>query len=576
MGIDGLSIHHLSIELNQLLQGARIDKITQSSKDFFQLHLYHNRQKIQLLLCTLSECARVCLTNTSYAYLQTPHTFCMLLRKHLLNATIDKVEQVDFERIIAIHFTCSSEFTVKQKTLYCEVMGKYSNLILVQDGLIVGALKSIPLSQESKRNLLTGARYALPPKQEKLSPYALENLKEYIPQFVEKSFANFLFYTIAGLSMQSSREVAKYICQTLQLDEKDILSLALQDSKILQALERAIADTLLQCPASPSIAYVDGQPTAFYPLTFDKADKKTFTSMLECIECFYQNTGVLQKLQQHRAKCIQFCNTQFKKEEKKLQMLQLQQEKCQNLEQNRLYGELITANIYAIKKGDSCCTVVNYYSENQEKCIIALDTKKTPSENAQSYYNRYNKQKRTLVATAEQIAKVEQEIDYWQSMIQMLALAEEMEDLTEIEQELFENKSNKKQNKPNKKQAQQSKYRKYSIENFTVCVGRNTLQNEKLLKESREFDVWLHAQKLTSAHAIVFTNRQTVPENVLQKTAEIVAYFSSGRENGKVSVDYCMRKHVKKPPKAKAGFVTYTNFKTLLVVPNKNESLLEK
>ena len=236
MGIDGLSIHHLSMELNAILKGGRIDKITQSSKDFFQLHIYANRQKLQVLLSTISDAARVTLSKDVFAYLQTPQNFCMLLRKHLQNAIIDKIEQVEYERIIAIHCTCSSEFTVKNKILYCEIMGKYSNLILVQDGVILGALKSIPLTNDSKRNLLSGANYTLPPKQDKLSPFHLENLQEYMPNFTQKSFANFLFSSIIGLSLQSSREIAKLIAQKLNMEENSILEQAMQDTKLLKAL----------------------------------------------------------------------------------------------------------------------------------------------------------------------------------------------------------------------------------------------------------------------------------------------------------------------------------------------------
>ena len=576
MGIDGLSIHHLSIELNKILQGGRIDKITQSSKDFFQLHVYVNRQKLQLLLSTISDAARVTLSKESFAYLQTPQNFCMLLRKHLQNATIDKIEQVEYERIIAIHFTCSSEFTVKNKVLYCEIMGKYSNLILVQDGVILGALKSIPLTNDSKRNLLTGASYTLPPKQDKLSPFHLENLKQNMPNFTQKTFANFLFSNIAGLSLQSSREITKLIAQRLKIEENSIIEQALQDANLLKALQESIYYFLIESPASPSILFAQDIPKEFYPLTFDGTDKKSFTSFIECIECFYQNKGSLQKLQQKTIKLKHLCTTKLYKEEKKLQMLLAQQEKCKDLENNRLYGELITANIYAIKKGDTSCSVINYYSDNQEKCTIPLDAQRTPSENAQAYYSRYNKQKRTLTATAEQIEKVQLEIDYWTSTLQMIDLVEELEDLVEIEAELLDTKVKKRQNKTGKKNIETSKYRQYNIENYTVCVGRNNLQNDRLLKESREHDIWLHAQKLTSAHAIIFTNKQSVPESVIHKAAEIVAYFSSGRENGKVSIDYCLRKYVKKPPKSKAGFVTYSQFKTVLVVPNKNENLSNK
>ena len=570
MGIDGLSTHHLSIELNELLTGGRIDKITQSSKDFFQLHIYANRQKLQLLLSTNTDTARVSISKGSYEYLQSPHNFCMLLRKHLQNAIIHKIEQVEYERILAIHCTCNSEFTVKTKILYCEIMGKYSNLILVQDNIILGALKSIPLSPDSKRNLLTGANYTLPPKQEKLTVFALENLQEYIPAFVQKTFANFLFQNIAGLSRQTSQELSKLIAQKLQIAEDTILTQAIQDTNILKSLQNAIYFYLLESPPSPSISYLNNTPKEFYPITFNKDDKTNFTSMIDCIEAFYQNKGNLQKIQQKSDKLIQYCNAKLKKEQKKLQMLQAQKEKCNGLELNRLYGELITANIYAIRRGDSSCTVHNYYTENQEKCTIPLDSQLSPSENAQLYYNRYNKQKRTLTATAEQIEKVNDEIDYWTSTLQIIALAEELEDLVEIEAELVESIGKQQQKKVNQKAKKISNYRKYTIENFTVCVGRNNIQNDRLLKESREHDIWVHAQKLTSAHAIIFTNKQNPPDSVIQKTAEIVAYFSSGRENGKVNIDYCLRKYVKKPPRAKAGFVIYSNFKSLHVVPNKH------
>ena len=239
------------------------------------------------------------------------------------------------------------------------------------------------------------------------------------------------------------------------------------------------------------------------------------------------------------------------------------------MEKNRVYGELITANIYALKKGMERCELANYYDEIGGTAKIPLDKNLTPAQNAQKYFKKYNKQKRTLAAAGPQRAEAEADLRYTESMLSFLARAENMLDLYDAEEELRE-AGLLPPEKKKKAAVKAVPFRTFRIGGFSVFAGRNNVQNDRLLREAAPSDLWLHTQKYHSSHVVVRTEGKKVPESVLLAAAEICACFSDGKAGDKIPVDYCERRYVKKPPKAKAGFVVYTDFQTLLVTPDRH------
>ena len=262
-------------------------------------------------------------------------------------------------------------------------------------------------------------------------------------------------------------------------------------------------------------------------------------------------------------------NARRKKEEKKLALLVDRERECANIEKNRVFGELLTANLYALKKGAEGCELLDYTDENCPLVKIPLDKTLSPAQNAQKYYKKYNKQKRTLAAVAPQRAETESELDYIFSALSSLARAETCTDLVEIEEELKEYGLIKAE-KGKKKPPKEAPFRTFSFEGFTIFAGRNNVQNDRLLKESAPEDLWFHTQKYHSSHVIVKSGRKEVPDGVKLFAAEVCAYFSDAKAGDKIPVDFCERKFVKKPSKSRAGFVVYTNFSTMLVTPDRH------
>ena len=261
-----------------------------------------------------------------------------------------------------------------------------------------------------------------------------------------------------------------------------------------------------------------------------------------------------------------------KKEEKKLALLRERENSCADMEKNRIFGELITANLYALRKGAEGCEVVNYYDENAATVRITLDKTLTPAQNAQKYYKKYNKQKRTLAAVAPQKEEAESDLDYTESMLSALSRAENMLDLTETEQELRDTGILP----PEKKKIKNAPvvpFRVFAVGKFRIFAGRNNVQNDRLLREAAPDDLWLHTQKYHSSHVLIRTEGRKIPDEVLLAAAEICACFSDAKQGNKIPVDYCQRRFVKKPPRAKAGFVTYTDFKTILADPKRHSEL---
>lgn len=554
---DAFTLRHIARELDEQLRGGKVNKIIQPSRDEIDILLYAGGKTKKLVLNTNASFARAILSDIPRTAPDVAPNFCMLLRKYITGAQLLSVAQCGFERIISFTFDCCGEFSRATRILYAEIMGKYSNLILTENGIIAGALKISSLQENFKRALFPGVRYLPPEPQDKADPSDEARLCERLSAFQGGDFAEFLFGNLSGLALPTCRILADKLGNPDRPFGENVAKTA-----------QRIREFLFSDEVSPAVERVNGEARDFHARYIGEA----YPTVCAAADAYYTERETKRNFNEKKRKLESLLQARRKKEEKKLALLRERENSCADMEKNRIFGELITANLYALRKGAEGCEVVNYYDENAATVRIALDKTLTPAQNAQKYYKKYNKQKRTLAAVAPQKAEAESDLDYTESMLSALSRAENTLDLTEIEQELRDTGILP----PEKKKVKNAPvvpFRVFAVGKFCIFAGRNNVQNDRLLREAAPDDLWLHTQKYHSSHVLIRTEGRKIPDEVLLAAAEICACFSDAKQGNKIPVDYCRRRFVKKPPRAKAGFVTYTDFKTILADPKRHAEL---
>ena len=551
---DAFHIQRLSKELNALLKGSRINKINQADKDEVTFHIYTGFSTVKLVLSTNASFARVLVTSFEKEPAAVAPNFCMLLRKHLTGAEILSVSQHEHERILKIELFCRNDFSSATRILYAELMGKYSNLVLTENGVILGALKSTSLEAGAHRVLFSGAKYAFPEPQDKLSPFdqkgLLEREQDYfsLKERTKENEADFIFSNAAGIALSTAREMA---LRRGEIPLSEFIGRFFEEEK-----------------NQPCLVYKNGAPFDFF--AFPVLGGVPCSSLMQAENQYYSYKENSKLFTEKKQRLISAATALKKKREKTLALTMDRLHDAESADTDKLKGELITANLYKIQKGDTQLIAENWYSEAAETIKIRLDSTLSPAQNAQRYFKAYNKAKRTKEALLPRLKQEQAEKDYADSILFALAQAETAEDLKETEEELvllgLVRPPAKKLD--GKKQQAGTPFREYSFGGFIIRSGRNNLQNDRLLKASDGDDLWFHAQKYHSSFIVIKTEGREVPSEVLIFAAELCAHFSGGNNSGKIPVDYCQRKKVKKPSGAKAGFVVYNEYKTLLVTPN--------
>ena len=554
---DAFTLRHIARELDEQLRGGKVNKIIQPSRDEIDILLYAGGKTKKLVLNTNASFARAILSDIPRTAPDVAPNFCMLLRKYITGAQLLSVAQCGFERIISFTFDCCGEFSRATRILYAEIMGKYSNLILTENGIIAGALKISSLQENFKRALFPGVKYLPPEPQDKTDPSDETQLCERLSAFQGGDFAEFLFGNLSGLALPTCRILADKLGNPDRPFGENVAKTA-----------QRIREFLFSDEVSPAVERVNGEARDFHARYIGEA----YPTVCAAADAYYTERETKRDFNEKKRKLESLLQARRKKEEKKLALLRERENSCADMEKNRIFGELITANLYALRKGAEGCEVVNYYDENAAIVRIALDKTLTPAQNAQKYYKKYNKQKRTLAAVAPQKEEAESDLDYTESMLSALSRAENTLDLTEIEQELRDTGILP----PEKKKVKNAPvvpFRVFAVGKFRIFAGRNNVQNDRLLREAAPDDLWLHTQKYHSSHVLIRTEGRKIPDEVLLAAAEICACFSDAKQGNKIPVDYCQRRFVKKPPRAKAGFVTYTDFKTILADPKRHSEL---
>ncbi|KAJ0072808.1 Rqc2 family fibronectin-binding protein [Bacillus altitudinis] len=562
MSFDGIFTYGMTNELQETLTGGRISKIHQPYKHELIFHIRSKGKNHKLLLSAHPSYARVQLTEHHDDNPSEPPMFCMLLRKHLEGGFIERFEQIGLDRVIVLHVRSRNEIGDEQtRKLYIEIMGRHSNLILVEDETeqIIDGLKHLSPSVNSYRTVLPGHQYLLPPAQQKLNPFDVtkEDILKHL-RFQEGKIANQIVDTFSGVSPLFAKEA---VHRAGLANQETIPSTLLEMFQLIQAHS-----------FTPQLTRKDGKEY-FYLLELQHVDgdMKTFDSLSELLDRFYFGKAERDRVKQQAADLERFVANEKKKNENKLKKLTRTLEESQNAHKYQLYGELLTANIYAIKKGDKEATVINYYDEDGGEITIPLKTNKTPSENAQAYFTKYQKAKNAVEAVNEQIERTHEEIVYFDELIQQLSSASP-KDLEEIREELVEGKYLRPKQKRNAKKKKPSTIQLEAYESsqgVPILVGKNNKQNEYLTtKAAARDEIWLHTKDIPGSHVVI---RHKAPdEQTLLEAAQIAAYFSKAKESSSVPVDYTKIRHVKKPNGAKPGFVTYDQQQTLFVTPDED------
>ncbi|MFQ6337600.1 NFACT family protein [Bacillus sp. AF62] len=560
MAFDGLFTRAITHEIGNSLYTGRISKIYQPSKYEILLHIRANGKNQKLILSSHPTYARLHLTNQNYDSPAIPPMFCMLLRKHLEGGFIEKIEQINLERIIQITVRSRNEIGDESlKTLVIEIMGRHSNIILVdtKTNVILDSLKHISLAVNRHRTVYAGAEYIAPPAQHKINPLQIETNDEFIRplDFLSGNMDKQLVGTFTGISPLFAKEVVK---KAGMVNEK-----ALADAFF------SIQKPLLTHTYSPAMTTSNGKEFFYlFPLAHLQGEDKTFSSVSELLDRFFFGKAERDRVKQQAHDLERFMQNEKNKNEKKLIKLEKTLQDAGKADKYQLFGELLTANMYALKKGDKDIEVVNYYDENGGTVKITLDPLKTPSENAQRYFQKYQKAKNSVVVVEEQIEKTNEEILYFDSLLQQMEAASS-KDIEEIREELAEEGyvRNRKTKNAKKKPTKPVLDKYLASDGTEIFVGKNNKQNDYLTtKFARRDEIWLHTKDIPGSHVVI---RSLEPaEETLLEAAKIAAYYSKAKESSSVPVDFTKIRHVKKPSGAKLGFVTYDNQQTVYVTPD--------
>lgn len=563
MPMDGFTLSFLQNELRDTLLGGRVDKVTQPERDALVL-LIRSGANYRLLLSANANQARAQLTGHSYENPSEPPMFCMLMRKHLLGSRITEVRQLSGDRILTISFDCRDEMgDPVQKTLYLEIMGRHSNLTLVnQDNIIIDAIRHVNSDMSRVRTVLPGGRYQLPPQPDKLTPDTLCAcaLRERLAP-LGCSISKGLMETVAGMA----KVCAKEVCAQAGLSADTPIS-----ELELSVIAPKLAAVLSGRAPNPVTLYDEaGMALDFFPfpyLSYAAKLQKPMPSLCAAMDAYYLGRDLRIRMQQRSAGLQKHVKSALERTEKKKAIMLDTLRQSDQTEQNRVYGDLLTANLHRIGKGAQTVTVQNYYDPACPEVTIPLSARLTPAQNAQAYYKKYRKAKVAEQYAREQLGGIERDLMLLENALEDLEKCETGTDLAEVRYVLTQNgflRPDASQRKV--KKMQEGKPHRFTAPDGTVIeVGKNSLQNDRLTLHARGNETWLHAQNIPGSHVVIRTEDEPSDETLLY-ACKLAVYYSKGRNHPQQAVDYTRRKYVKKAAGSPAGLVTYTNFKTAII-----------
>lgn len=584
MSLDGIAIHALADELSQALIGARIDKIQQPDASTILLSLRQPGKTEKLLLSCNAQTARIGITNTVKSNQNQPPMFCMVLRKHIEGCKIIDIRQSQWERMIEIICEGYDELGEKAtRILIGEFMGKHSNLILInpQTNIILDSARRLGSDTSSYRQVLPGLAYIVPPPQNKIS--IMELTEEQMIHFFLDAPANLslkkiLLNHIAGIGPQTATEL---IYRSGINPEERVDFLGEYDYTRIWQQILWLRDLIQRKAYQPTIV-IDGRKTvAFAPFPlqqYAQYEQQTLTSMSTLIEQFIGRKEKENHLAQRSTDLEHSINREIERCEKKLALQLDKVQEGEDAEHLKIWGELITANLYQIQQGDHA-EVINYYDPEQQKITIPMQSNLTPNENAQKYFRKYAKAKAGAQQSLIQAELTQDELNYLDSIKNSLQSAQTLEDLQDVRLELETAGYVKaKLTKQNKKQKKEPEHKPLILHygDIELLVGKNNVQNDYVTtKLARNNDVWFHAKDIPGSHVIIRNHmaQRELSQEVLDFAAHLAAYFSKSRQSALVPVDYTLKRYVHKPNGAKPGRVIYENQKTIYITPDEDAIL---
>lgn len=541
MSFDGFFLHHMVEELRRELVNGRIQKINQPFEQELVLQIRSNRQSHRLLLSAHPVFGRIQLTQTTFENPAQPSTFIMVLRKYLQGALIESIEQVENDRIVEITVSNKNEIGDHiQATLIIEIMGKHSNILLVDKSShkILEVIKHVGFSQNSYRTLLPGSTYIAPPSTESLNPFTVKDEKLFEILQTQETTAKHLQSLFQGLGRDTANELENILVSDKLSTFRNFFS---QETK-------------------PCLT-----ETSFSPVPFENQVGEPFTSLSDLLDTYYKDKAERDRVKQQASELIRRVENELQKNRHKLKKQEKELLATDNAEEFRQKGELLTTFLHQVPNDQDQVILDNYYTN--QPITIALDKALTPNQNAQRYFKRYQKLKEAVKYLTDLIEETKATILYLESVETVLNQAG-LEEIAEIREELIQTGFIRRRQREKIQKRKKPEQYLASDGKTIIYVGRNNLQNEELtFKMARKEELWFHAKDIPGSHVVISGNLDPSDE-VKTDAAELAAYFSQGRLSNLVQVDMIEVKKLNKPTGGKPGFVTYTGQKTLRVTPD--------
>jgi len=567
MAFDGITISNIVHELRETLLDGRINKIAQPEEDELLFAVKTPSGMKRLYISASASLPLIYLTETNKPSPMVAPNFCMLLRKHIGNGRITDITQPKLERIIRFEIEHLDELgDLCKKYLIVEIMGKHSNIIFCNDkDRIIDSIKHVLAQMSSVREVLPGRDYFIPETVEKLNPLDV-SFADFSTILIEKptNLGKAIYTSFTGVSPV----VAEEVCYVAGVDSS-ITPKDLSEDVLVHLYKQFVLffENVHKGTFSPCIYYNQGEPKEFssVPLShFGQYERNAFESVSLLLENYYASKNNITRIRQKSVDLRKIVQTALERNRKKYDLQSKQLKDTENRDKYRVYGELINVYGYGLEPNAKHLKCLNYYTN--EEIMIPLDSTKTPQENSQKYFDKYNKQKRTYEALISLIEETHNEIVYLESVSNALDIAMSEDDLNQIKEELVgagyvRRKFTKQKTKINSKP-----FHYISSDGYHMYVGKNNIQNDELtFNFATGNDWWFHAKGCPGSHVIVKTNGDELPDRTFEEAGKLAAYYSKNRGSEKVEIDYIEKKHVKKPKGAKPGFVVYyTNYSLII------------
>ncbi|GAB6100721.1 NFACT RNA binding domain-containing protein [Halanaerocella petrolearia] len=575
MALDGVTLAAIKTELQDKLIGGRVDKIYQPKDNLLTIRIRQPGENIKLLISANPQNPRINISQQEFDNPYQPPAFCMLLRKHLQSGRIKAIKQPDFERILEIIIQYkNNQGEIVDKKLLIELMGRHSNIILTkEDGQILDCIKRVTKKISRYRELFPGKEYSPPPEQGKTNPITTDANK--FRNLLKDSINEEEMYRAI---MNNYRGIGPLIGQEIVYRAGFKPQQDLSDTKQIENLWstfKNIFNKIKENDFNPTLVLAENgnlkDYEAFALQQFD-LPQESFSSANQLLDYYFTNYITQRKINRLTKRMNNIINNNLENANKKYRRVKGQLKGAKNADKHQLKGELITANIYRLEKGQKKVKLENYYDDNNKEVTIELDPELTPAENAQRYFDKYEKAKKSVKYLKREVRRTKREIDYLEQVELNIEQAESLAELKEIEEELIQEEylKAKNQNQNDKKDKKLPPLKFESTAGYEILVGRNNKQNDRLTQRiANNQDTWVHVKDLAGSHVIIRNHTgKEIPEETLFEAAQIAAFYSKGRKSSNVPVDYTKVKYVNKAKGAKPGLVYYKQESTLYATPD--------